>query len=144
MKLLHKNIAIFGIAILLSAGVFCMINGAVSASHQNMDGDMSIFCASQSGNPLLCVINGFHYASLMETISHTVPQKIGEYLSVLAFALLLFVFGKQFTPHLQRFKEESSCLYMKFPEIFSIVSPLRLVFARGILHPQIYNYAYIS
>ena len=144
MRHLSKNISIFGIAILLSAGIFCAMNGIASTGHQNMGGDMSALCASEASSPALCAISGSGHASLLETISHAVPQKIGEYLLILAFALIPFAFWKQFTPHLQKFKEKTGRFYIKSLAAFSIFNPLRYAFSRGIIHPKIYNSAYIS
>ena len=144
MRHLSKNIPIFGIAILLSAGIFCATNGIAYTSHQNMDGDMSVLCASEASSPALCAISGSSHASLLETISHAVPQKIGEYLLILVFALILFVSGKRFMPHLRKFKEKTGRLYIKSPAVFSIFNPLRYAFSCGVIHPQIYNSAYIS
>jgi len=144
MRFLSKNILIFGITILLSMGVFCAMNGVVPTSHQTMNGNMSILCASESYNPAFCAINMSSHALFLKTISHTVPQKIGEYLLILALELIIFIFWKKFMPHLQKLKLGLSRLYIKSAAVFSILNSLRYAFSRGIIHPQIYNSTYIS
>lgn len=129
--------------ILLAMGLLAFVMVAVvgmgNDMRTNKNGDMES-CIFLTSKVMLCKMGPLEHINLWQKMFTTLPAELGLTLVLLAMLTVLsFVIGKT-VPMLSAIKTFAlQKLYLRQHIELPIFNPLRVAFAKGILHPKIYE-----